>query len=130
MTLGWKDGSDDIILHYTSWSNLFNGFLFFLSILVTGPIFMSISSLVLGLWQFPFIRDWPEIQKSEIPPSEFCPISGAWGKSGILNLAQRILIKCYWMLRNGKVTDFTVSDLLRQNQQGFHTKIKVKIFNY
>ena len=39
----------------------------FLSGLVTSPSFMSISSLVLELWQFLFIRDWPEIWKSEIP---------------------------------------------------------------
>ena len=42
--------------------------------------FMSISSLALELWRFPFIRDWPEIQKSEIPPSEFCQISGDWSE--------------------------------------------------
>ena len=52
--------------------------LFLLSSLVTG--FMSISSLVLELWQSSFIRDWPEIRKSEIPPCEFCPISGDWGE--------------------------------------------------
>ena len=46
-------------------------FLFLLSSLVTGRSFMSISSLVLELWQFSFIRDWPEIRKSEIPPSDF-----------------------------------------------------------
>ena len=38
------------------------------SSLVTGPSLMSISSMVLELWQFSFTRDWPEIQKSEIPP--------------------------------------------------------------
>ena len=48
----------------TSTSNFFDVVLFLLS------------SLVLELWQFSFIRDWPEIWKSEIPPSEFCPISG------------------------------------------------------
>ena len=37
---------------------------------------MSISSLVLDLWQFPFIRDWPEIQKLKVPPSQFFPRSG------------------------------------------------------
>ena len=40
-----------------------------------------------GLWQFSFIRNWREIQKSQILSSEFCPISGDRGKSGILNLA-------------------------------------------
>ena len=44
---------------------------FLLSILVTGP-----SSMILVLWQFLFIRDWPEIQKTEMRPSGFCPISG------------------------------------------------------
>ena len=49
--------------------------LFLMSSLVAGTSVMSILSLVLKLWQFPFIRDWPEIRKSEIPPSEFWPIS-------------------------------------------------------
>ena len=72
---------------------------------------MSISSLVLELWQFTFIRNWPEIQKSEIPPSDFCPISGDWGELGKPNLAW---IKFYLMLQKA----FTVSELLRENQQG------------
>ena len=41
----------------TSSSNFFDVVLFLLSSLVTGPSFMSISSLVLELWQFSFIRD-------------------------------------------------------------------------
>ena len=83
----------------TSTSNFFDVVLFLLSSLVTGPSFMSISSLVLELWQFSFIRDWPEIQKSEIPPSEFCPISGDWSQLWIPNLARMSLIESYWMLR-------------------------------
>ena len=55
---------------------------------------MSISSLVLELWQFLFIRDSLEIRKLEKPSSEF------------------------WILQNGRVTAFTVSELLRENQQG------------
>ena len=105
-------------LNMTSSSNLFDVFLFLLWSLVNGPSFMSISSLVLELWQFTFIRDWPEIRKSEIPPSEFCPISGDWGKLGIPNLARMSLMKCYWMLQNARVTAFTVSELLRENQKG------------
>ena len=53
--------------------------LFFSSSLVIGPSFMSISSLVLELWQFSFVRDWPEIRRLEIPSPEFFPISGDWG---------------------------------------------------
>ena len=84
----------------TSTSNFFDVVLFLLSSLVTGPSFMSISSLVLELWQFSFIRDWPEIQKSEIPPSAFCPISGDWDELWIPNLTKMFLIECYWMLKN------------------------------
>ena len=51
--------------------NFFEVVLFLLSSLVT------ISLLVLELWRFPFITDWPEIKKSEIPSSEFYPI-GDW----------------------------------------------------
>ena len=84
----------------TSSSNFFDVVLFLLSSLVTGPSFMSISSLVLELWQFSFIRDWPEIRKSDITPSEFCPISGDRGELEIPNLAQMFLMKCYRMLQN------------------------------
>ena len=62
--------------------------------IVTGSRIMSIS----------LIRDWPEIGKSEIPPSEFCPISGDWGQFWIPYLAQMSLIKSYWMLQNSRVT--------------------------
>ena len=104
----------DMTLSY----NFFDVILFLLSSLVTGPSFMSISSLVLELWQFSFIRDWPEIRKSEIPPSEFWQISGDWGELGIPNLARMSPIKCYWMLQNARVTAFTVFELLKENQQG------------
>ena len=70
------------------------------------------------LWQFSFIRDWPEIQKSQIPPSEFCPIYGEWGKLWILNFARMSLIECYWMLQNSRVTAFTTIELLRETQLG------------
>ena len=102
----------------TSSSIYFVVLLFLLSSLVTGLSFMSISSLVLELWQFSFIRDWPEIRKSEIPPSEFCPISGDWGKLWIPNLARMSPIKYYWMLQNSRVTALTVFELLRENQLG------------
>ena len=70
------------------------------------------------LWQFAFIRDWPEIRKSEIPSSEFCPISKDWGELEITNLARMSLLKCYWMLQNARVTAFIISELLRENQEG------------
>ena len=81
----------------TSSSNVFDVVLSLLWSFVTGPSFTSIPSLVPELWQFSFIRDWPEIQNSEITPSEFCPTTRDWGKFGILNLVPMFLIKCYWM---------------------------------
>ena len=56
--------------------NFFNVFLCVLLILLTGPCLMSLSLLVMELWRFLFIRDWPEIRKSEVPSSEF---SNIWG---------------------------------------------------
>ena len=100
----------------------FDVVLYLLSSLVTGPSFMSISSLVLELWQFSFARDWPEIRKSEKKPSEFCPIFGGWGKLGKPGFARISLIKCYWMLENAGVTAFTVSELM---QAGWSTQIRV-----
>ena len=99
-----------------STSNIVGVTLLVLSSLVTGPNFMSISSLVLELWQFSFIRDWPEIRKSEIPLSEFYPISGDWGELWIPNLAHMSLIECHWMLHNSRVTAFTVFESLKENQ--------------
>ena len=99
-------------------SNFFDIVLFLLSSLITGPSFMSISSLVLELWQISFIRDRPEICKSGITSSKFCPISGDWGELRIPNLERLSLMKCYWMLQNVRVTPFTVSELLSENQRG------------
>ena len=45
-------------------------------------------------------------------------LSNIWRELGIPNLARTSLIKCYWMLQNVRVTAFTVSGLLRENQQG------------
>ena len=94
--------------------------LFFLSSLVAGPSFMSISALFL---EFSFVRDWLEIWKLEIPWSEFCPISGDWGELQILNVAGMSQIECYWMLQKSRITAFTVSELLRKNQLGGGVKL-------
>ena len=47
-----------------------------------------------GVLKLPFIRNWPEIRRSEIPASEFYLIYGDWGELGIQNLAHTPLIKC------------------------------------
>ena len=100
----------------SSTSSFLDVVLFLLSSLVPCPSFMTMSSLILELWKFSFIRDWPEIRKSEVPPSEFCPTSGDWSKLCIPNLARVSLIECYWMLQISRVTTFTVLELLRENQ--------------
>ena len=105
-----KNDNDVTIYWHDIIFNFFDVALFLLLTLVTGPSFMSISSLVLELWQFSFIRDWREIWKLKIPSSEFCPISGDWGKLQIPNLAQMsqlYMSQCY---------SFIVSELLRKNQ--------------
>ena len=33
------------------------------------------------------------------------------------NFARMFLMKFYWMLQNARVTDFTISELLRENQK-------------
>ena len=121
----WKMTIPSEFCNMTSTSNFFDVALFLLSSLVTVPSFMSISSLVLELWQFSFIRDWPEIRKSEIPPSEFFPISGDWDKLWIPNLARMSLIGCYWIPQNPRVTAFTVFKLLK-NIPPSTTQIRIK----
>ena len=118
LSINQKNENKVIIYRHDVIVIFFDVVLFVLSSLVTGPSFISISSLVLELWQITFMRDWPDIRKSEIPPSEFCSMSGNWGELGIPNLAWMSLIKSYYMLQNTRVTAFTVSELLRENQQG------------
>ena len=115
----------------TSSSKLFDVVLFLLSSLVTGPSFMSVASLVLDLWQFSFIRDWPEIRKSEYPRLSFAQfLEAVASELGIPNLARMSRTKYYWMLQNVRVTAFTISELLRENHQwgkiARHTQIRVK----
>ena len=67
LAINWKMTVTSQFVNMMPSSNSFDIFLFLLSSLVTGPSFMSMSSLVLEMWQFSFIRDWPKIQKLEIP---------------------------------------------------------------
>ena len=112
-TWGWRHNS-------LTWRHrqFFNVFVFPLLSLVTGPSFMLISSVILVLWQFPLIREWKEIWNPEISPSGFCPIFEDRGELGILNLARMFLIRYWRKLWNVRVTSFTVSELLRDNQTG------------
>ena len=112
----------------TSSSNFFDVALFLLSSLITGPSFMSISSMVLELWQFSFIRDWPEFRKLEISPSWVFP--SIWRLGRVIdtkfgtNFSNKMLLnaaKChgysfyrFWVIR-GKLTgglDFLMQNLM------------------
>ena len=85
--------------------------LFCFSSQVTGPSFRFMtSSFYKGLTRNPEIVNTYNM-------FEFCPISEDWGELGIPNLPQTYLIKCYSILQNARVTPFTVSELLRENQQ-------------
>ena len=95
-----------------SWSSFFDVvlfFFFFVNFIYWSKCHVNIitDSWVMKI----FLRNWPEIRKSEIPQSEFCPINWDWDKLGMLKLA----IKCCWMLQNSRVTTFTVSEILREN---------------
>ena len=41
-------------------------------------------------------------------PSDFCPISGDWGKLWIQNLVQVYPVEYYWMLQISRITAFMV----------------------
>ena len=81
--------ADNVIRQFS----FFDVAVFLLSRLVTGPVLVSISSLVLDFWQFSFIRErnWPEILQWEIIPVWVLPnISGYWDELGTPNLVKNV----------------------------------------
>ena len=72
---------------------------------------------VLEVSRFSFIRDLPEIWKSEIPQSELSPISGDWAELGLPNLTQMSVMKCYLVLQNARVIALTVSKIVKLQLQ-------------
>ena len=63
-------------------------------------------------------ENWPEIRKSEIPSSEL-PNIWRLEQVGDTKFSTNVSNKmCCWMLQNVRVTAFTVSELLRENQKG------------
>ena len=86
---------------YMTSSSIWFGFtVLFLSSLITGPRFMSISRLFLELWNFSFIEDWKKIWRSEITPSDVFSIPRDRSDWVTPNLTLMFLIKCYWILLN------------------------------
>ena len=68
-----------------------------------------------GLMTFFFIRDWPEIWKSEIPSSEFSSILRGWVELEIPNLARISLMKSYWMLQKASISMMPGTGKISQN---------------
>ena len=96
----------------TSWSNFFDVVWFSCQAsLVTGPSFMSLSSLVLVLWQF-----W----NSKIGNTPVWVFPNIWTLGQIRNTKFGINVSNKMLLNAAfaRVTPCTVSELLRKNQQG------------
>ena len=108
-TINWKNNTNVIICYHNVIVNIFNVIVFFLSSVFTGSSFLLISLLVLKIWRFLFIRDWPETRELEIAPSKFHRISEDWNNLGILNLIGMFAMES---LQNIRFTAFTVSELL------------------
>ena len=70
LTINQKKGNYALIF-WNDINTIFFVIVCLVSCLVTGSGFMSISWLLLELWQFSFIKDWPEILKLEIPYLSF-----------------------------------------------------------
>ena len=66
-----------------------------------------------------FFYKWLAINSEIENTPVFFPLSGNLHNLGIPNLAEMSPMKCYWMLENARITVFTVSELLREKQQGW-----------
>ena len=101
--------------------NFFDVVAFLLSSLVSGPSFMSVSVLVLELSQILFIR----VLTRNLENEKILPwvLSNNWRPGRIrgakfgMNVSNDNLLN-YLMLQNVMFTALTVSELLRENQQG------------
>ena len=92
-------------INMTSLRKHFEIVLFILSSLVTSPSFMSISPLVMELWQF-FLKGIDQKSGNQKYPRLIFAQSADWGKLGITKLARISLTKWYWMLENARITSF------------------------
>ena len=68
-------------------------------------------------------RELTRNMELEITPPEFCQTSRERDQSRLPYLAGMSLKKCYCMLQNARVTAFSVSELLKENQQGRGLKL-------
>ena len=131
LSINWKNGNGVTIFQHDV-IVIFDVPLFPLSNLVTCPSYISISSLVLGLWQFSVFNflQWAQNPEIRNTPVWFLPNTWRLRRVRVSDLARMSLIKNYWKLQNARVTVFIISELLREHQQGVKlpipTQIKVK----
>ena len=97
----WQNDNNVIICQHDVTINYFNAIAFLFSCLDNGPSFISISSLVLQLRKFLFIRDLTRNLQIKISP-----ISGDWSEWAIPNLYWTSLMKSYYMLQSSEVITF------------------------
>ena len=114
LAINCKNGNGVKISDMMSWSNFFDVVLLLLSSLVTDLSFMSISSLVLELWQFHFIRDWPENRNIPIRVlPNICRLGGVRDTKFDTKVCNKMLVNaakcqgysfyCFWVIK-GKPT--------------------------
>ena len=116
LAISWKNYYDVTIFRHDVIIIFFDIVSFLLSLLVNSPSFMSISSLVLELWQLSFIKDWSEIRKSEKPSSKlFSTCAGCCGFEipNLAHVSNKMLLNAekwqgysfyhFWVI-NGKPT--------------------------
>ena len=87
---------------------------FLLSSLVTGPSFLSISSLVLELWEFPFIRD--RTRNPKIGNTPILVLSNIWRLGRVRNAKFGTNVFDKMLMNVAKCQGFRLSQLLRENQ--------------
>ena len=87
---------------------IFDVFIFLLSIWDCGISFLSISLLVLNLWQLLLITDWT--RNLEIKKTDVWNLSSQWGLRQIYNTKYRasVSISSYWILKSCKIQLFTI----------------------
>ena len=110
--------------------------LFLLSSLVTCPSLMSIWSLVLELWQFSFIKDWPEIRK--FGNTSVWVLTNIWRLGRVIdtnfstNVSNRMLLNvatfqgysfyCFWVIKR-KITGGRVKLCPSPPRLGLNVKV-------
>ena len=113
LAINRKNDNDVTVSQQDAVANFFDVNVFFLSSLVIGPSFMSISLLVLEIWQFSFYKGLARnLEVGNIPVWAFPKI---WRLGWIRDTKFRTNVnECCKM----PVTSFTISELLKENQQG------------